>query len=180
MQSLYREDGLMQPEIGVLLGRHKSWVSRRLSLIERLSEELQKDIRLGLLSVSAGRELAKLPRGNQGAVASAVLKHRFSIREIEKLIAHLLSRPQWEQAALLAAPWEIIEPKQSRPVGLEAKLISFERNCLSLLEGIRKSGIEDRSYLYEPIERAVVAAEEVALTLRLVVADRHSDRQAVR
>lgn len=180
MQSLYREDGLMQPEIGVLLGRHKSWVSRRLSLIERLSEELQKDIRLGLLSVSAGRELAKLPRGTQGAVASAVLKHRFSIREIEKLIAHLLSRPQWEQAALLAAPWEIIEPKQSRPVGLEAKLISFERNCLSLLEGIRKSGIEDRSYLYEPIERAVVAAEEVALTLRLVVADRHSDRQAVR
>jgi ParB/RepB/Spo0J family partition protein len=64
LQSLYREDGLTQVEIATLLSRDKSWVSRRISLIERLSEEVQQDIRLGLLTVSVGRELAKLPRGN--------------------------------------------------------------------------------------------------------------------
>lgn len=42
IQSLHREDGLMQAEIAVLLGKHKSWVSRRLSLIERLSEDILK------------------------------------------------------------------------------------------------------------------------------------------
>src|SRR4030042_210890 len=41
LQSLHREDGLTQIEIAVLLGRDKSWVSRRISLIERLSEEVQ-------------------------------------------------------------------------------------------------------------------------------------------
>ncbi len=84
----------MQLEIATLVGRNKSWVSRRLSLIERLSEELQDEIRLGLLSVNVGRELAKLPRGNQMAAAEAVLKHRLSIREVEKLITHLLCRPR--------------------------------------------------------------------------------------
>jgi ParB/RepB/Spo0J family partition protein len=166
IQSLHREDGLQQTEIAALLGRHKSWVSRRLSLIERLSEEIQDDIRLGLLSVSVGRELAKLPRGNQRAAANAVLKHRFSIREVEKLITHLLSRPRWEYQTILSAPWEIIEPKQSRPVGLEAKLISFKHICESLSEGVKKSRLENRSYLYEPIERAIGAAEEVVQTLR--------------
>lgn len=41
--SLHREDGLTQREIALLLGRHKSWVSRRISLVERLSEEVRED-----------------------------------------------------------------------------------------------------------------------------------------
>jgi ParB/RepB/Spo0J family partition protein len=168
LQSLHREDGLPQTEIAILVGRHKSWVSRRLSLIERLSEEVQENIRLGLISVVTGRELAKLPRGNQKAAADAVLKHRFSTREAAKLITHLLSRPRWEHEALLASPWEIIEPKQSRPTGLTARLISFESICRSLTEGIKKSSLKNRSYLYEPIERAIGAAEEVVTALRAV------------
>ena len=71
LSSLYREDGLTQMEIAVFLGRHKSWVSRRISLIERLHEEVRQDIRLGLLPASMGRELAKLPRGNQKEAADA-------------------------------------------------------------------------------------------------------------
>lgn len=84
-----------------MLGRHKSWVSRRISLIERLSEEVREDIRLGLLPASVGRELAKLPRGNQKEAAAALVKHRFSTREAVKLIAYLLSRPRWEHHLVL-------------------------------------------------------------------------------
>ncbi len=168
LQSLHREDKLTQIEIAVLVGRHKSWVNRRIALIERLSEEVQEDIRLGLISIIVGRELAKLPRGNQKAAANAVLKHRFSTRETAKLMTYLLSRPRWEHEAILRAPWEIIEPKQPRPVGIEAKLISFEQICRSLSEGVKKTGVEKRGYLYEPIERAIGAAEEVVTTLRAV------------
>ncbi len=166
IQSLHLEDGLTQEEIGAMLGRHKSWVSRRIALITGLSEEVQQDIRLGLISVIAGRELRKLPRGNQKAAADAILKHRFSTRETARLVSHLLSRPRWEYEAILYRPWEIIERKQSKPVGIEAKLISFSHICRTVSERVRKSKIE--SYLYEPIKRAIGAAEETIVTLKAV------------
>ncbi|MCK4305486.1 MAG: ParB-like nuclease domain-containing protein, partial [Candidatus Eisenbacteria sp.] len=40
VRSLYRDDRLNQPQIAVMLSRHKSWVSRRLALAEGMSDEL--------------------------------------------------------------------------------------------------------------------------------------------
>lgn len=169
LRSLHRQDSLLQVEIAVLVGRHKSWVSRRISLIERLSEEVQDDIKLGLLSPSIGRELAKLPRGNQQETLLAIRKHRMNKREVEKLITHLLSRPQWEHKPILWAPWEIIDRRQPRPTGIKAKLISFEHACSCLLKEISKSKIEGG--LYGSVDRAAGAAEEVAATLRALYSD---------
>jgi ParB-like chromosome segregation protein Spo0J len=126
LRSLYRDDKLSQPEIAVLLGRHKSWVSRRISLIERVCDEVQQDIRLGLVSVSVGREVARLPRGNQKATAAAVIKHRFTARETAKLVSYILSRPGYEYETILQSPWETVEPRE-RPMGLAAQLLSFQR-----------------------------------------------------
>ena len=58
VHSLCHEDGLNQGEIALLLNRHKSWVCQRLALIERLSDEAQQSIRLGLLPACLGTELA--------------------------------------------------------------------------------------------------------------------------
>src|SRR5262249_12975080 len=52
VHALVREDGLTQLEVAGLLGRHKSWVSRRLALVEKLVDEARADLRLGLLSVT--------------------------------------------------------------------------------------------------------------------------------
>lgn len=166
LQSLHREDGLTQTEIAVLLGRDKSWVSRRISLIERLSEEVQEDIRLGLISVITGRELAKLPRGNQKEAADAILKRRYTTREAAKLIGYLLSRPGWEYSVILASPWEVVEPRQPRPRGFGAKLLSFREVCQSVSEGFRKCSAEKRRDLSSLIELAIGSAEEVVKTLR--------------
>jgi len=167
LQSLHREDGLTQIEIAALLGRDKSWVSRRISLIERLSEEVQEDIRLGLISVITGRDLAKLPRGNQKEAADAILKRRYTTREASKLIGYLLSRPRWEYASILASSWEVVEPGQPRPRGLEAKLIMFRERCQSVLEGLSQSSPEEkRRSLSSLIDLTAASAEEVAKTLR--------------
>jgi len=166
IQSLHREDGLTQMEIAVLVGRDKSWVSRRVSLIERLSEEVQEDIRLGLISVITGRELTKLPRGNQKDAADAILKRRYSTREAGKLIGSLLSRPRWEYSAILASPWEVVEPRQPRPRGFGAKLISFREVCQNVSEGFRKCSLEKRRDLTSLIHLAIGSAEEVSKTLR--------------
>jgi ParB/RepB/Spo0J family partition protein len=166
LQSLHREDGLTQMEIAALLGRDKSWVSRRISLIERLSEDVQQDIRLGLISVITGRELTKLPRGNQKEAADVIVKRRYSTREAAKLIGYLLSRPRWEYSAILTSPWEVLEPRQPRPRGFGAKLILFREICQSVLEGFHKCNPETRRALSSLIERAIGSAEEVVKTLR--------------
>jgi len=54
VQALVREDGLSQVEAAQLLGRHKSWVNRRLAMIERLCEAAHEELRLGLLTGSVG------------------------------------------------------------------------------------------------------------------------------
>jgi ParB/RepB/Spo0J family partition protein len=166
VQSLHREDGLRQVEIAALLGRDKSWVSRRISLIERLSEEVQEDLRLGLISVMTGRELAKLPRGNQKEAADTILKRRYRTREAAKLIGYLLSRPRWEYSAILASPWEVVEPRQPRPKGLGAKLVLFREVCQTVLEGVQRCNPETRRGFSSLIHLAIGSAEEVVKTLR--------------
>jgi ParB/RepB/Spo0J family partition protein len=147
VQSLYREDGLTQEEIAVLFGRHKSWVCRRISLIERLTEEVQEHIRLGLVRVGIGRELAKLPRGNQGSALRAVTEHRLTRRETEALVALLLARPRWEHDDILRFPREALESarKTETRVGdlasfnarFENALTAIENGCLAAAESVR-------------------------------------------
>lgn len=167
LSSLHREDGLTQVEIAVLLGRHKSWVSRRISLIERLHEDTRDDIRLGLLSVSMGREIAKLPRGNQKEVAAAVVKHRFSTREAMRLIAYLLSRPKWEHHLILASPWEIVEPREPKPA-LAARLVSLQHICMSVAEGVKMMAPEEATRLSGLISAALASAERAVGALKEV------------
>ena len=68
VQALVRDDGLTQVEAAHLLGQHKSWVCRRLALLEKLSDEVKEDLRLGLLGPALARQLVRLPAGNQEAV----------------------------------------------------------------------------------------------------------------
>ena len=71
VRSLYRDDALTQPQIAVLLGRHKSFVCRRLTLAEGLSYWITASVWLGLLLATAAVELGRLQRCNQDAVAQA-------------------------------------------------------------------------------------------------------------
>lgn len=63
--ALVREDGISQVEVSELLGRHKTWVCRRLALVEKLSEEAKEELRVGLLSPTAARHLSRLPRATR-------------------------------------------------------------------------------------------------------------------
>jgi ParB-like chromosome segregation protein Spo0J len=87
VQTLVREHGLAQHQVAPLLRRHPSWVSRRLLLVEALVPTVQDDVRLGLLSPRAAREIARLPRGTQPDVARAVAAHGLSSRQTAHLVA---------------------------------------------------------------------------------------------
>jgi len=143
LHSLCHEDKLSQVEIATLLGRHKSWVNRRIALIERLCDEAQNSIKLGLIPVSMGRDLARLPRGNQEPLLETIHKHHLTCRETRKIAAALLMRPQYEHASILANPWELHRPEDQEGIvqnknldplvrELQRKLVTMERHCLGV------------------------------------------------
>jgi ParB/RepB/Spo0J family partition protein len=53
VRALYRDHGLSQGAIAARLRCHKSWVCRRLTLVEALDTSVQADVRLGLLAPRA-------------------------------------------------------------------------------------------------------------------------------
>jgi ParB-like chromosome segregation protein Spo0J len=78
--------GLTQTGIGQLLGRHKSWVSRRIGLLERLHPELLEQIREGVLPPGAARRLLSLPAGNQLELATVVTRAGLGSQDTEQLV----------------------------------------------------------------------------------------------
>ena len=128
VRSLYREDDLSQPEIGVRLGRHKSWVSRRLLIAEQLDDAVQADVRLGLLSPRAGAELGRLPRGNQLSAAQLVTRTGMTVRQTAHLVTELLEcRDDPSRARLLADrlehPAQRSTPRPARRARTDAEWI---------------------------------------------------------
>lgn len=91
VRSLCREHKLTQADVGKALRRDKSWVCRRLMLAERLEGELQEEIRLGLLSSTVARELARLPRGNQTKMAGAIRAHGLTSKQAHRVVTALLA-----------------------------------------------------------------------------------------
>ena len=102
-----REHGLKQHEIGVLLGRHKSWVCRRILLAEGLVDAIQADVRLGLLAARSASEIARLSRDNQPDAAQLVMQRGLTAGQTMRLVQTVLALPDaaartaWLRDALL-------------------------------------------------------------------------------
>ena len=86
VQALVREDGMSQVEVAELLGRHKSWVCRRLALIERLGPQARDELRVGLLSPTAARQIVRLPAGNQAEVLETIRREALSGAELAGVV----------------------------------------------------------------------------------------------
>ncbi|HEV3024593.1 MAG TPA: hypothetical protein VGX76_19090 [Pirellulales bacterium] len=119
VRALVREDGLSQVEVAALMGRHTSWVCRRLAFLERLAESCHAEMGLGLISPSVARQLTRLPAGNQPETLSAARRVGLNAVETQALVDLLVaapSRPQVEY--LLERPREAID--RSKELGVPA------------------------------------------------------------
>jgi len=117
VRALYRDDRLTQPQIGQLLGRHKSWVCRRLVLAEGLVESVAADVRLGLVSATAARDVGRLPRGNQEQVAQVIARRGLTTRQAARLVDQLLAAgDERARSAILAEAERTSAPSAPRPV----------------------------------------------------------------
>ena len=146
VRSLYREDGLTQVEIATLLGCHKSWVCRRLTMIEKLSSKVLEELRLGLIGVGLGRELIRLPRDNQAKVLASVHQNKLSCRQTARLVRLFDETPESEHAELLSAPLAALScsPSSRPPVGSPLQLLkamdAMKQQSHTMRQQNRKNG----------------------------------------
>lgn len=178
VQALHRQEGLSQVEIASRLGRHKSWVCRRLKLAEGLHGEVLEDVRAGLVSVAAGRELARLPRGNQPAVARSIVEHRLTSRQAGRLadlfVQHRQDSRAW--ADLLANPLPHLMDGRRKPPDdprLSANAARLRCELFRLAASARRleeSFVAHPPAQYTPIEQEVLgpAAQGAAPALAAI------------
>jgi hypothetical protein len=179
VQALVRDDGLTQVEAAHLLGQHKSWVCRRLALLEKLSAEVKEDLRLGLLGPALARQLTRLPAGNQQAVLALTRREALTAQEVSGVIellqgaspeqaAFVLEKPR---AALLRArglPTALRDPRLSRAGNWLARHLTQALEALSRMEhwlrtpGERELTERDRAIVRPLLERLGVQADMVA------------------
>lgn len=177
LKSLHQDDALTQEEIGVLLGRHKSWVCRRLALVQRLCDEALEQLRLGLINARICRHLLLLPRGNQPRVLACVIKHRLSSRETARLVQLLREHPEREHGSLLWLPLPILDDRvgacpralTGAAATLAQRLRSLERKTRVAAESVSATaaaawGVQTRDQLnaqIQPLDAAITKLREL-------------------
>ena len=110
VHSLSKEHLLSQEEIARLVRRSISWVSRRLSFIERLDETVQLHLRLGVITSTHARELSLLPRGKQSEFLRMVVGQKLTSHQTGILAKkYQLASNEEEESRILRSPMEIIE-----------------------------------------------------------------------
>jgi ParB-like chromosome segregation protein Spo0J len=92
IRELHERHELSQDRIARLLGKDKSWVCRRLSLLCALPDEILEAVRIGHLSPwAAGRVLAPLSRANPEhakALTRTLSQEHLSTRDLEEFFRH--------------------------------------------------------------------------------------------
>lgn len=129
VQALVREDGLSQVETAELLGRHKSWVCRRLALLEKLSQEVRRDLEVGLVPPSLGRQLLRLPPGNQGEILATARREALTALEVQGVVDLWLGAAgQQQREHLLRQPRAALRLAQVRPCWQYDPRLSMQGN----------------------------------------------------
>ena len=177
VQALVREDGLTQVEAGHLLGRHKSWVCRRLALLERLSEAVKEDLRLGLVGPSLARQLTRLPAGNQEALLALTRRETLTAQEVSGVIGLLEAASEEQAAFVLARPREALQRGQGLPRALRDPRLSRAGNWLARhLTRTLEALVGMENWLRTPNERELRARDREILRPLL---DRVGDQASV-
>jgi ParB/RepB/Spo0J family partition protein len=160
VQGLVRDDGMTQVEAAHLLGRHKSWVCRRLALLEKLSAAVKEDLRLGLVGPSLARELTRLPVGNQESLLALVRRATLTAQEVSGVIDLLQGASDEQAAFVLQKPREALALLHSMPTALRDPRLSRAGNWLARhLTQALEALVRVENWLRTPNERELRAQD---------------------
>ncbi len=133
--SLKQEHLLDQVAISRLTGYSRSWVCRRLALIEKLDPALQDALRMGEITNSQARALVRLPRGNQQEVMHCITEWHLTSRDSAVLVEKYLSSGSLkEQQYVLTHPMEVIEQAGANQEIFDIRLSHHGNRLLKSIE----------------------------------------------
>ena len=113
LDDLLRRHDLSQQSLSKLTGYSRCWVSRRLSLISRIDDQLASEIRMGVINGTQARALIKLPRGNQMQVARVITSRGLASRQSNALVeAFLEAVDHDQQRQILDHPETVLEESE--------------------------------------------------------------------
>ena len=172
--------GLSQTEAASLCARHKSWVSRRIGLLERLHPELVLAMTLGQLHPGAARRLLSLPPGNQLEMAAAIQSARLGPQDTELLVGlWRRTRDPTARRVLLSDPRASLRRHhpETRRSPLDPRLSPEGQRLCRCLHRFEAAAMEtsrrllsataptDRAVLSDELGRAEAAASRLATEL---------------
>ena len=109
LQDLHKTHSLDQRDLARITGHSRSWVSRRLSLIDKMDEKVSSEIMMGTITSSHARALTKLPRGKQADVARVIINCGLTSRQSDKLVnAFLKAEDEPQRSNILNYPEQIL------------------------------------------------------------------------
>jgi len=142
LKDLQKTHSMDQGSLAKLTGFSRSWVSRRLSLIEKMDEEVSTEIMMGTLTSSHARALIKLPRGKQKEVARVITTWRLSSRQSDILVeAYLKAKDEDHQRYILTYPEKILmsDPADSEEELYDVRLSSYGNDLIRSLRNVTKA-----------------------------------------
>lgn len=105
LKDLLEKHDLNQQSLARLTGYSRCWVSRRLSLINKIDGQVVSEIKMGVINSSQARALIRLPRGNQMEVARVIISWNLPSRLSNALVdAFLSAETKQQQQYILTHP----------------------------------------------------------------------------
>jgi len=142
LKDLMEMHDMDQARLARLTGYSRSWVSRRLALIEKLDESVCSEIKMGTLTSSHARALIRLPRGNQGAVAGAITNFNLSSRQSDTLVdTFLKAKDEDQQQYILTDPEHVLNQGYSdtRQEPYDVRLCSYGNDLMQSMVHMLRS-----------------------------------------
>jgi len=156
LQEMHRRFGYSLGHIAVRLGRDKSFVKRRLDLVEALPENILKAVISGKLSTwSAGRVMAPLARANVSdaqKLMDYLEKEPLSTRELSRFYEHYKKSNRSVRSRMLENPSlfiKVIEEKDK------------DKQAQNIYEGPEGKWFKDMAMVYQILKRLMETVEHV-------------------
>lgn len=169
LRELMQSSGYNQQELAASLYKSKSWLSKRLSLAEQLSEKVADMVLAKQLCCASAQEIARLPRELQHRFATEVHTKAIPKSSVERLIAAYNSKatPKALKKEIINNPAQAAETigaiKMKKTVGTnQAPTARFDAAIRLLLKLVN----ETEAYLAAMTEKEI---EKYARVLPVVI-----------
>lgn len=127
VHAIRHEDGLGPTGIAHVCGRKPSWVTTRLMLADRLSEEVARRVDIGTVGVTLAHALCALDHEVQESVCEVIERHGLKGQEALALVsAYRTCEYPDERRALLSNPLDAVRPSNRTAATVSALCTRLE------------------------------------------------------